>query len=279
MSNSCTHNCSTCGSSCGANKPESLIKSTHARAKVKKVIAVVSGKGGVGKSAVCAMLAAMANKKGYKTAILDADITGPSQPKLFGVTEKAMGVEDGILPVVTDSGIQMMSMNLLLDEDTTPVLWRGSLIAGAATQFWTDVVWEDVDYMFVDMPPGTGDVPLSIFQSLPLSGIVMVTAPQELVGMIVQKALVMADKMNIPVLGLVENMSYYVCPCCGKESDIFGASKAAAVAAENGIPSVARLPIDPAFTALADQGKVEEYEKISALEKVFAQIEKSAVKK
>ena len=273
MSENCSHNCSTCSQNCGANSEGSLIKSLSPDASVKKVIAVVSGKGGVGKSATCALLAAMAQKKGYRTAVLDADVTGPSLPKMFGVHEKAMGNDQGILPVVSASGIQTMSMNLLLAEDTQPVLWRGALIAGAAVQFWTDVLWNDVDYMFVDMPPGTGDVPLSIFQSLPLAGIVMVTTPQDLVKMIVQKALNMAEKMNVPVLGLVENMSYFTCPCCGEKTEIFGQSQAGVFANEYGIPAVARMPIDPVLATLADAGKIAEYDKISALENIFAQIE------
>lgn len=273
MSENCTHNCSTCSKGCGANQEGSLIKSLLPGASVKKVIAVVSGKGGVGKSATCALLAAMSKKKGYTTAVLDADVTGPSLPKMFGVNQKARGSEAGLLPVRSPSGIQTMSMNLLLEEDTQPVLWRGSLIAGAAVQFWTDVLWEDVDYMFVDMPPGTGDVPLSIFQSLPLAGIVVVTTPQDLVKMIVEKALNMADKMNVPVLGLVENMSYYVCPCCGEKTEIFGQSKAGLFANEYGMP-VARMPIDPTLAALADAGKIEEYSNTQALEALFEQIEK-----
>ncbi|MBO5782722.1 MAG: Mrp/NBP35 family ATP-binding protein, partial [Clostridia bacterium] len=263
MSENCTHNCSTCSKGCGANQEGSLIKSLLPGTSVKKVIAVVSGKGGVGKSATCALLAAMSKKKGYTTAVLDADVTGPSLPKMFGVNQKARGSEAGLLPVRSPSGIQTMSMNLLLEEDTQPVLWRGSLIAGAAVQFWTDVLWEDVDYMFVDMPPGTGDVPLSIFQSLPLAGIVVVTTPQDLVKMIVEKALNMADKMNVPVLGLVENMSYYVCPCCGEKTEIFGQSKAGLFANEYGMP-VARMPIDPTLAALADAGKIEEYSNTQA---------------
>lgn len=274
MSQNCAHNCSTCGQSCGANEKDSLIKSLHAGAKVKKVIAVVSGKGGVGKSATCALLAAMSAKKGYRTAVLDADIIGPSMPKMFGVTARAQGSEEGILPVVTREGIQMMSMNLLLEEQTQPVLWRGSLVAGAAVQFWTDVLWKDVDYMFVDMPPGTGDVPLSVFQSLPLAGIVMVTTPQDLVQMIVAKTVSMAGKMGVPVLGLVENMSYFVCPCCGKQTELFGQSKAAAFAAEYGISSVARMPVDPSFTALVDDGRIAEYANTAALEGIFREIEK-----
>lgn len=273
MSENCSHNCSECAKGCGANEKGSLLKSLPAGARVKKVIAVVSGKGGVGKSSVCALLAAMSAKKGYKTALLDADVTGPSLPKMFGVNEKAKANERGIVPVETKSGIQTMSMNLLLENESDPVLWRGALIAGAAVQFWTDVLWRDVELMFVDMPPGTGDVPLSVFQSLPLAGVVVVSTPQDLVRMIVEKALNMAKKMNIPVLGLVENMSYAVCPCCSARLEIFGQSKAAAVANEFGISAVARLPIDPDLVALADGGRVEEYASTEPLESVFRAIE------
>lgn len=272
MSDNCTHNCSTCSKGCGANGKDSLIKSLGKGSKVKKVIAVTSGKGGVGKSATCALLASIANKKGFRTAILDADITGPSIPKMFGVTEKASGTEDQILPVVSKSGIQMMSMNLLLEEETQPVLWRGSLIAGAAIQFWTDVLWKDVDVMFLDMPPGTGDVALSVYQSIPLAGSVMVTTPQDLVKMIVDKAMNMADKMDVPVLGLVENMSYYYCPCCGKKTEPFGQSKAGMFANEYQIPSVARMPIDQKLAALVDSGAVDEYEVPEELEVLFDKI-------
>jgi Mrp family chromosome partitioning ATPase len=274
MSEQCEHNCSSCGKSCGANGKSSLLKSLAQGAKVKKVIAVASGKGGVGKSATCALLAAMAQKKGYKAAILDADITGPSIPKMFGITQKAAGSEQGILPVTTKEGIQVMSMNLLLEDESQPVLWRGSLIAGAAVQFWTDVLWQDVDYMFVDMPPGTGDVPLSVYQSLPLSGIVMVTTPQDLVGMIVEKAFSMAQKMNIPVVGMVENMSYISCPCCGKKIEVFGQSKVAAYAAEYGVSSAIRMPIDQNLAQLADMGRVYDYD-ASPLEAIFSAIEKA----
>jgi Mrp family chromosome partitioning ATPase len=250
------------------------VKSLTKGASVKKVIAVVSGKGGVGKSVTCALLAAMAQKKGYKTAILDADITGPSIPKMFGITQKTEGNERGILPVVTKEGIQVMSMNLLLEDESQPVLWRGSLIAGAAVQFWTDVLWQDVDYMFVDMPPGTGDVPLSVYQSLPLSGIVMVTTPQDLVKMIVEKAFSMAQKMAVPVLGIVENMSYLPCPCCGKKIEVFGQSKVAAYAAEYAVPAAARMPIDQNLALFADMGRVYDYD-AAPLEPIFNSIEKA----
>lgn len=253
----CTHDCSSCGVDCSSRKAESLKKPLREGASVKKVIAVVSGKGGVGKSMVTALLASAMAKENYRVAVLDADITGPSVPKMFGVEERAMGTEDGaILPVYTAEGIQVMSMNLLLEDETQPVLWRGSLIAGAAVQFWTDVTWEDVDYMFVDMPPGTGDVPLSVYQSLPVDGIVIVTTPQDLVKMIVEKAANMAKMMNVPILGLVENMSYITCPDCGKKIEAFGKSRAEEIAAEYFIPSTARLPVNPTIAAAADGGEI-----------------------
>ncbi len=268
----CTHDCSTCGSSCSSRDQKSFIKPLHVGAKVKKAIAVASGKGGVGKSLVTSLLAVRANKLGYRTAILDADITGPSIPKSFGISERARGEEGAIYPVFTKEGIQMMSMNCLLEHDDDPVIWRGALIAGAATQFWTDVVWDDVDIMFIDMPPGTGDVPLSVFQSIPLSGIVVVTTPQDLVELIVKKAVNMANMMNVPTLGLVENMSYFVCPDCGKRHDIFGASKAKELSEKYRIPSVARMPVDPAVSRLADAGKISEAD-TEPLNDVFRQIE------
>ncbi len=256
----CTHDCSTCGEDCSSRKSANLKKPLHEGSVVKKVIAVVSGKGGVGKSMTTAMLACCTVKDGYETAILDADITGPSIPKMFGVTDKAYGYENTIFPVVSEEGIQMMSMNLLLEEDSQPVIWRGSLISGAAMQFWTDVAWENVDYMYVDMPPGTGDVPLSIFQSLPLAGIVIVTTPQDLVKMIVEKAVNMAKMMNVPILGIVENMSYLTCPECGKKIEIFGRSKVDEIAKEFNIPAVAKLPIDPSLAEKADAGMIYTYE-------------------
>lgn len=275
MSENCSHVCSSCEKSCGANSKDSLIRSLMPGACVKKVVAVVSGKGGVGKSSTCALLAAMSQKKGYRTALLDADVTGPSLPRMFGVKERMRATEQAILPQTTGSGIQTVSMNLLLDSETDPVVWRGSLVSSAALQFWTDVLWEDVDLMFVDMPPGTGDVPLSIFQCLPLAGVIIVTTPQELVQMIVGKALKMASKMDIPVLGIVENMSYLTCPCCGARLEPFGQSKAAAVAMEYGIPAVARMPMDSGLALLADSGRIEEYAGTQPLEAVFAQIEKA----
>ena len=254
----CTHDCSSCGADCASrNKPESLLEAQNAFSNVKKVIAVVSGKGGVGKSLVTGLLSVLTKRNGHSTAILDADITGPSIPKMFGIHEKAMGTEDGILPVESRTGVKMMSVNLLLENDTDPVIWRGALIAGTVKQFWTDVLWGDVDYMFVDMPPGTGDVPLTVFQSLPVDGIIIVTSPQELVGMIVEKATKMAKMMNIPVLGLVENMSWISCPDCGKKIFPFGESQTAKVALEEGIPLLAQLPIDPALARECDTGVIE----------------------
>ena len=254
---SCTHDCSSCGAACSAREPQSLIEPQNKLSNVKKVIGVVSGKGGVGKSLVTSMLAVEMSRRGYRTAILDADITGPSIPKVFGLHEKAEGSEDGIYPVKTKTGIEVMSINLLLDDEKAPVVWRGPVIAGTVKQFWTDVVWNEVDYMFVDMPPGTGDVPLTVFQSLPLDGIVIVTSPQELVSMIVSKAAKMASLMNIRVLGLVENMSYVLCPDCGRHIDIFGAGKTDAVAAEFGFDLLARIPLDSRLAALCDKGALE----------------------
>ncbi len=254
----CTHDCSTCASNCSSRKQGSMIKPPHARTHVRRVVAVMSGKGGVGKSLVTSLLAVRAQAYGLKTGILDADITGPSIPKAFGVHDRALAAEDGILPVGTAGGIKMISMNSLLEHEDDPVVWRGSLIAGAALQFWTDVVWGDLDLLFLDMPPGTGDVPLSVFQSVPLSGAVVVTTPQDLVGMIVKKNVRMAELLNVPVLGIAENMSYYVCPDCGKAHEIFGQSRAEELAKKYGIPATARIPIDPAYTALADAGRIEE---------------------
>ncbi|MBQ8427817.1 MAG: Mrp/NBP35 family ATP-binding protein [Clostridia bacterium] len=238
---------------------------------MKKVIAVVSGKGGVGKSLTTSLLASYAQKQGLSVGILDADVTGPSIPRMFGVKEHAEGGEEGIQTVLTPEGMQLMSMNLLLPDETSPVIWRGPIIAGAVMQFWTDVIWKDVDLLFIDMPPGTGDVPLSVFQSSPISGIVVVTTPQELVKMIVEKAMNMAEMMNVPVLGLVENMSYLQCPDCGKKIELFGDSKAQAIVKEYAIPSVARMPLDGEVTKLVDAGRVQDYE-TDALKEIFAQI-------
>ena len=254
---SCNGNCSTCGSDCADRKQESLLAQLNPKSTVRKVIAVVSGKGGVGKSTVTSLLAVAMSRKGKKVAVLDADITGPSAPTAFGVQECQSASEEGIYPAVTNTGIQVMSINLLLDNNTDPVVWRGPVIAGAVKQFWTDVIWEDVDYMFVDMPPGTGDVPLTVFQSIPVDGIVIVTSPQDLVSMIVTKAVKMANMMHIPVLGFVENYSYLECPDCGKRINVFGESHLDEVAKEFDLPVLARLPIDPAVAASYDSGKME----------------------
>ena len=263
----CNHDCSSCSSNCSERKPESFLKELNPYSSVKKVIAVVSGKGGVGKSLVTSLLASEMQRRGRSCAVLDADITGPSIPKSFGIHEHATGTEQYLIPVTTQTGLQVMSINLILENETEPVVWRGPVIAGAVTQFWTDVLWRDVDYMFVDMPPGTGDVPLTVFQSLPIDGIVIVTTPQDLVGMIVAKAVRMAEMMNVPVLGLVENMSYCTCPDCGKKHEIFGASQADSVAKEFYIAHLARLRIDPNITAMVDAGQVEQVsgEYVSAL--------------
>lgn len=260
MSENCNHDCSSCGENCSSRDKKSLIKEPNKFSDIKKVIAVVSGKGGVGKSMTCALLAAAAQNSGRVTAIMDADITGPSIPKMFGVKERARGSENGILPVVTESGIQVMSMNVLLENEAEPVVWRGSLISGTVLQFWTDVIWTGVDIMFIDMPPGTGDVPLTVFQSIPLDGVIIVTTPQDLVGMIVQKAVNMAQMMNVPILGIVENMSYVKCPDCGRKISVFGESGVDAFAMENGISAVAKLPIDKDLTKAADSGKIDTFE-------------------
>ena len=259
MSDECTHDCSACGESCAERTEEPFDFSAKANelSHVKKVIAVVSGKGGVGKSLIASLLAVLSSRAGYKTAILDADITGPSIPKAFGLSGRAEGCEAGLFPVRTKTGIEVMSLNLLLTNDTDPVVWRGPIIAGTVKQFWTEVIWGDIDFMFVDMPPGTGDVPLTVFQSLPVDGVVVVASPQELVGMIVEKAIRMADMMKVPVLGLVENMSYMVCPDCGKKLTPFGESRADAIAKKHGIPAVARLPMDPKLAAACDKGMIE----------------------
>lgn len=261
MSTNCNNDCSSCGENCASRtSPQSFLKPLHSGSAVGRVIAVVSGKGGVGKSLVTGLLACEMQRRGHRAAVLDADVTGPSVPQMFGVHENARGGEDFILPVKSMGGIQMMSMNVLLPHDTDPVVWRGPIIAGAVEQFWTDVIWDNVDYMFVDMPPGTGDVPLTVFQSLPVNGVVVVTSPQELVGMIVEKAVKMADMMSKPVVGLVENMSYYVCPDCGKSHSIFGDSHIEETAVRYNIPNVAKLPINPEFASACDEGKIETLE-------------------
>ena len=254
----CSHNCASCSENCGERTaPESMLAPANPNSNVKKVIGVVSGKGGVGKSLVTSMLAVLMRRKGYETAILDADITGPSIPKIFHLTERATGSEEGIFPVVSKLGTKVMSINLLLPDETEPVVWRGPVIGNAVTQFWSDAMWGDVDFMFVDMPPGTGDVPLTVFQSLPVDGIIVVTSPQDLVSMIVGKAVKMAQKMNVPILGVVENYSYLECPDCGKHISVFGESHVEEAAEKYGLPVLAKLPIDPAVAAACDSGMIE----------------------
>ncbi len=254
----CTHDCSSCGENCSEREAEmDLSAKLNPQSSVKKVIAVVSGKGGVGKSLITSLMASEMQRRGYQSAVLDADVTGPSIPKAFGIHEHARGTEDALIPCYSARGTEIMSINLILDNETDPVVWRGPVIAGVVTQFWSDVIWDNVDYMFVDMPPGTGDVPLTVFQSLPVDGIIIVTSPQDLVSMIVAKAVNMANMMNIPVLGIVENMSYFKCPDCGKEHEIFGASKVAKVAEQFGVKHYARLPIDPVVATMVDAGEVE----------------------
>ena len=254
---SCNGNCSSCSANCGSRKKESLLESLNPNASVKKVIAVVSGKGGVGKSTVTSLLSVAMAREGKRVGVLDADITGPTIPMAFGVTAPQGADANGLYPGLSRTGIQVMSINLLLDDPADPVVWRGPVIAGAVKQFWTDVIWEDVDYMFVDMPPGTGDVPLTVFQSIPVDGIIIVTSPQDLVSMIVGKAVKMAGMMNVPVLGIVENYSYLRCPDCGKKIEVFGKSKINDVAEQWNLPVLARLPIDPAVAEAFDGGLVE----------------------
>ena len=254
----CTHNCSTCSQNCGSRtEPQSLLVKPHELSRIKKVIGVCSGKGGVGKSLVTSLLAVLAQRQGLKVGILDADITGPSIPRAFGLKEKAGGSDDGIYPVTTKTGIDVMSLNLLLENDSDPVVWRGPVIAGAVGQFWTDVIWGDKDVLFIDMPPGTGDVMLTVCQTIPVDGLILVTTPQELVEMIVEKALKMAGLMEIPVMGLVENMSYLPCPDCGKKIEIFGKSHLEEIASRYDIPLTAKLPIDPKLAGGIDKGMIE----------------------
>ena len=258
MGNECTHDCSSCSASCPSRDKQSLLEPQNSSSNIKHVIGVVSGKGGVGKSLVTSMLAVTMARRGFKTAILDADITGPSIPKAFGLkTGCVEGSELGMFPPKTKTGIEVMSLNLLVDEETKPVVWRGPVIAGTVKQFWTDVVWNDVDYMFVDMPPGTGDVPLTVFQSLPVDGIIVVSSPQDLVSLIVEKAMKMAELMNIKVMGLVENYSFFKCPCCGEETKIYGESNIDALAKEYGVDVLAKLPIDSSLAKLCDKGIIE----------------------
>lgn len=258
----CNHDCSSCKSNCSDRKSgrEDFLKPMNKYSNIKKVIGIVSGKGGVGKSLVTCMLASKCAAAGLKVGVLDADITGPSVPKSFGISSRAMQDDECLLPTVTDNGVKIMSINLLLDDVNSPVVWRGPVISGVIEQFWSDVRWGELDYLFVDMPPGTGDVALTVFQSLPVDGIVIVSTPQDLVKMIVNKAYNMAKMMNVPVLGLVENMSYYSCPDCGKKINIFGKSQIDETAKELGVPVIAKLPINPQINQLVDQGKINEAE-------------------
>ncbi|MCM1523997.1 MAG: Mrp/NBP35 family ATP-binding protein [Ruminococcus sp.] len=257
----CSHDCSSCGSDCGERtSPQSFIEKLGEGSSVKKVIGIVSGKGGVGKTLVTGILAAQFAKKGFRTAVLDADITGPSVPKMFGINGRAIGTDKGLIPMKSSGGVDIMSINLLLENPTDPVIWRGPVIAGVVKQFWNEVIWDDIDYMFVDMPPGTGDVPLTVFQSIPLDGIIIVTSPQDLVSMIVGKAVGMANMMNIPILGIVENMSYTECPDCGKKIYLYGESHLKETAAEYGLEILGRLPVDPKIASACDSGRIEELE-------------------
>ena len=256
----CASNCASCGKDCPSRTaPQSFRKEHHPDARVRRVYGVVSGKGGVGKSMVTSQLAVLLRRRGYAVGVMDADVTGPSIPRAFGVREKAVGTENALLPCVSAGGVQVMSINVLLDDETDPVIWRGPVIGGVVGQFWTDVVW-DVDYLLVDMPPGTGDVALNVFQQLPLDGIVVVTAPQELSQMVVEKAVKMAEKMNVPIVGLVENMSYVACPDCGRRIPLFGEGRTEDAAHRHGVPLLARMPIDPTLAKLVDEGRIEEME-------------------
>lgn len=279
MSENCNQDCENCGAKCASAQGgeqggrESFLEKTNELSSVKKVIGVVSGKGGVGKSLVTAMLSVLMQRRGHRTAILDADVTGPSVPKLFGLRERAASDRAGIYPVGTKTGIEVISVNLLLENDTDPVVWRGPIIAGAVKQFWTDVIWGDVDFMFVDMPPGTGDVPLTVFQSIPVDGIIVVTSPQELVSMIVEKAAKMADLMQIPILGIVQNMSYFKCPDCGGIHYIYGKSDVGAIAGKHAVTTVSEIPIDPKLAAACDKGMIELFES-DALDNMAEMLEK-----
>ena len=254
----CNSNCATCSENCSERTaPQSFLKEPNPDSHIGKVFGVVSGKGGVGKSMVTSQLAVMLRRRGYRVGIMDADVTGPSIPKAFGVHDKAESTGTALLPCLTGTGIEIMSINVLLDDETDPVIWRGPVIGGVVQQFWTDVIW-DVDYLLVDMPPGTGDVSLNVFQQIPLDGIVVVTSPQELVSMVVEKAVKMAEKMNVPIVGLVENMSYVACPDCGKKIYLFGEGKTAAAAEKHGLPLLAQMPIDPQLATLVDEGRIED---------------------
>ena len=259
MAENCTHDCLSCSENCSSRDKTSMIEPLNENSSVKKVIGIVSGKGGVGKSMVTSLISVLLARKGYNIGILDADVTGPSIPKAFGIHGKISGYDGLMIPKTSHSGIKIMSANLLLEREDLPVIWRGPIIAGAVKQFWTDTVWEDIDFMFVDMPPGTGDVPLTVFQSLPLDGIVMVTSPQELVSLVVSKAVNMAKSMEIPILGLVENMSYAVCPDCGRKIEIFGKSKTEETAKSQGLELLARVPFCPDIAALTDKGEIEKF--------------------
>ncbi len=277
MSENCNSDCSNCTADCAERtEPVTLTEKLHDLSKVKKVIAVISGKGGVGKSLVTSLLAVAMNKKGYQSAILDADITGPSIPKAFGIDAKARMNEFGLLPVKTKTGISVMSVNLLLESETDPVVLRGPLIAGTVKQFWTDVIWDDVDFMFIDMPPGTGDVPLTVFQSIPVDGIIVVTSPQELVSMIVAKAVRMAEIMQIPIIGLVENMSYFRCPDNGKDYAVFGESHIEEIAKAHQLSVLAKLPIDPRLSKACDEGTIEDFDEnwLESLAEIIEKMEK-----
>lgn len=256
----CTHDCGSCSETCAERSPESFREEINKMSSAKKVIGIVSGKGGVGKSLVTGLMAVLAKRNGFKTAVLDADITGPSIPEMFNLHEKVTGDENGVYPAFTKTGIEVMSLNLLMENETDPVVWRGPVIAGTVKQFWTDIVWGDVDYMFIDMPPGTGDVPLTVFQSIPVDGIIVVATPQELVGMIVEKAINMARLMNIPILGLVENMSYVVCPDCGKRIDVFGKSRIDEIAEKGNLRVLGKIPFDSKLAAACDKGMIELFE-------------------
>ena len=255
----CDHDCSNCKLNCDSRKRQSP-KKVNEKSKIKKVIGIISGKGGVGKSLVTALMAVSMRRKDYQVAIMDADITGPSIPKMFGLKRKAEGSEYGIFPVISSSGVKIMSINLLLESDTDPVVWRGPLLSGTVKQFWTDVIWDDVDFMFIDMPPGTGDIALTVFQSLPIDGIIIVTSPQELVSMIVGKAVKMAELMKVPVMGIVENMSYFECDKCGKRHDLFGKSNIEELASQYNIPQISKIPINPKLAAACDKGLIELYD-------------------
>ncbi len=273
MSENCTHNCSSCGEECSSRtEPQSLIVPQNSMSNVKKVIGIVSGKGGVGKSLVTSLLASGVQKEGFKCAVLDADITGPSIPKLFGISERATGSDYGIIPAVSSNGTKIISINLLLENETDPVVWRGPVIGGTVKQFWTDVIWEDIDCMFVDMPPGTGDVPLTVFQSLPVDGIIIVTSPQELVSMIVEKAVNMAKLMNIPILGIVENMSYIECPECNEKIRIFGESHLTEIAKAKNLEALGQIPMRPEIAAYCDAGRVEDVDGKEWLNRAIAKI-------